>query len=318
LFGRKNTDLRSALAGLPRYIATIRVAKHHFFVFLPGDILPDSALVSFATTDAFHLGVLSSRIHICWALAVGGWLGVGNDPAYNKTTCFDVFPFPAAIPAQQTRIRDLGEKLDAHRKGRQALYPNLTMTGMYNVLDALRFGRELTAKEKTIHEHGLVTVLRQLHDDLDAAVAEAYGWPADLPDEEILSRLVTLNAERAEEEKQGKIRWLRPEYQTKSKAERQTIQTSFDMKLPAEPAPKGKKGKTKIEAEAKQPWPSELLEQTQAVRSVVDALRANGIAVTPDAVAERFLRATRARVQEILQVLETLGFIHAAHGNGDA
>ena len=72
-----------------------------------------------------------------------------------------------------------------------------------------------------IHEQGLVSVLRQIHDDLDAAVADAYGWPADpsagsgqaLPDEEILRRLVALNAERAEEEKRGLIRWLRPEFQ---------------------------------------------------------------------------------------------------------
>ena len=82
--------------------------------------------------------------------------------------------------------------------------------------------RALTQSEKIIHEQGLVSVLRQLHDDLDAAVFDAYGWPAPsiakhsgcaLTDEEILERLVALNAERAAEEAQGLIRWLRPEYQ---------------------------------------------------------------------------------------------------------
>ena len=34
----------------------------------------------------------------------------------------------------------------------------------------------MTAKEKVIHEQGLVSVLKQLHDDLDAEVFEAYGW----------------------------------------------------------------------------------------------------------------------------------------------
>ena len=311
LFGRKNTELRSALAGLPRYISTIETAKHRFFVFLSTEVVPDNKLVNVASADAFHLGILSSRIHVCWALAAGGRLGVGNDPVYVKTTCFDTFPFPAATPEQQARIGDLGEKLDAHRKARQELYPELTMTGMYNVLETLRQGRELTAKEKTIHEQGLVTVLRQLHDELDATVAEAYGWPVDLPDEEILSRLVALNAERVEEEKQGKIRWLRPEYQTKPKAERKTIQASLDIALPAESAPKGKKSKlTKIKSEAKQLWPTDLLEQTQAVRSVMNALRENGIAITTDSVAERFARAPRARVQEILQILESLGFMN--------
>ena len=72
-----------------------------------------------------------------------------------------------------------------------------------------------------IHEQGLVSVLKQIHDDLDAAVAEAYGWPvrqaqggpADLSVDEILRRLVALNAERADEERRGIVRWLRPEFQ---------------------------------------------------------------------------------------------------------
>ncbi len=47
---------------------------------------------------------------------------------------------------------------------------------MYNVLEKLRSGETLTAKEKQIHDQGLVTVLRQIHDELDEAVLEAYGW----------------------------------------------------------------------------------------------------------------------------------------------
>jgi hypothetical protein len=312
LFGEPLSTFRPALAGLSRYIATIRVAKHHFFVFLPGVILPDSALVAFATADAYHLGVLSSRVHVCWSLAAAGRLGVGNDPYYNNTLCFSPFPFPDAAPEQQTRIRDLGEKLDAHRKSRQALHPALTMTGMYNALEALRQGRELTVKEKSDHERGLATVLRELHDELDAAVAEAYGWPADLSDEEILSRLAALNAERAAEEKQGKIRWLRPDYQTKSRAERRKEQATLDYDLPPTPAPaaKDKKGKgAKAKDEPKLAGPAGIREQTQAVRVVADALLKSGVAITPEAVAERFARAPRAKVQEILQAMETLGLM---------
>jgi hypothetical protein len=160
-------------------------------VFLPDDILPDLSLLIIASADAYHLGILSSHIHICWALATGSTLE--DRPVYVKTTCFDTFPFPDATPAQQAKIRDLGEKLDAHRKARQALHPDLTLTGMYNVLEALRSGRKLTGKEKIIHETGLVDVLRNLHDELDAAVAAAYGWPRDLTDEEILHRVVAAN-----------------------------------------------------------------------------------------------------------------------------
>jgi len=280
-------------------------AKHRVFIFLDANIIPDQSLVAIASADAYHLGVLSSRIHVCWSLASGGTLE--DRPRYNNSVCFTPFPFPAATPEQQASIRDLGEKLDAHRKARQELYSELTLTGMYNVLDALHQGRELTAKEKSIHEQGLVTMLRELHDDLDAAVAEAYGWSADLPDEAILTRLVALNAERIEEEKQGQIRWLRPEYQTKSKAERRAVQVALDLALPTAPAPKDKTVKAK--AKTKQPWPSDLFEQTQAVRAVADALRDSGIAITADTVAERFARAPRAKVQEILRVLEALGFV---------
>ena len=86
---------------------------------------------------------------------------------------------------------------------------------MYNVLEKLRAGAELSVKEKRIHDEGLVSVLKQIHDDLDAAVFAAYGWPATLTDEQILERLVALNAERAAEEARGIIRWLRPEFQQK-------------------------------------------------------------------------------------------------------
>lgn len=74
------------------------------------------------------------------------------------------------------------------------------MTGMYNVLEKLRSGEPLTAKERKIHEGGLVSVLKQIHEGLDAAVFEAYGWPGTLSDEEILERLVALNHERADED----------------------------------------------------------------------------------------------------------------------
>jgi hypothetical protein len=301
VFGEPRKDFRPALAGLPRYIATVYVSKHRFFIFLPVETIPEDGLIAIASGDAYHLGVLSSRIHVCWSLAAGGTLE--DRPRYNNSVCFVPFPFPDATPAQQTRIRDLGEKLDAHRKAQQALHPGLTMTGMYNVLEALRAGRELTAKEKIIHEDGLVTILRELHDELDAAVFDAYGWPVDLPDEAILSRLVALNAERTEEENNGTIRWLRPEYQTKSKEERKAVQATLDMGFAPEAAPKGKKAKAAI----KQPWPSGMLEQIHSVRATLDALRDAGTGITLDSVAERFTRAPRAKVEEILGVLEGLG-----------
>ena len=92
----------------------------------------------------------------------------------------------------------------------------LTLTGLYNVLEALREGRVLTAKEKVIHDAGLVAVLKSLHDELDAAVLAAYGWAGiTLPRDEqtLLARLVALNTQRVEEEANKKIAYLRPAYQ---------------------------------------------------------------------------------------------------------
>ena len=138
---------------------------------------------------------------------------------------FEKFPTQLADAAAQRLIRKLAEELDAHRKRVQSQNPGLTLTGMYNVLEKLRANEALNAKEKQIHDAGLVSVLRQLHDDLDAAVFAAYGWPPTLTDAEILERLVALNAERAKEEASGLVRWLRPDYQNPGGA--QTQQTAL-------------------------------------------------------------------------------------------
>jgi hypothetical protein len=211
VFGEPRAKFRPALEGLSYYVATPHIAKHRVYQIVEAGIAPDHMVIAFALSDPAHLGVLSSRVHSVWALAAGGTLE--DRPIYYKSRCFDPFPFPACTQDQHARIRDLGEQLDAHRKARLAEHPTLTMTAMYNVLEKLRAGQEFTKKERTIHEQGLISILRQLHDELDAAVFDAYGWPHDLTDEQILERLVSLNAERAEEEKNGTVRWLRPEFQ---------------------------------------------------------------------------------------------------------
>ena len=128
-----------------------------------------------------------------------------------------------------------------HRKRQQLLHPELTMTGMDNVLEKLRefeaasragsvstrseprvtkspgadASGSLTKKEQLIHEQGLVSVLKQIHDDLDAAVFAAYGWPGTLTDEEILERLVALNHERAPKKPPGKSASCDPSSRTR-------------------------------------------------------------------------------------------------------
>ena len=177
LFGKTRGDMRKAIASLSRYIVTVKTAKHRVFVFLNGNALPDSKLIAVASDDASVLAVLSSNVHGIWTLKIGSHLGVGNDPTYVVGASFNKFPFPALHDGPlKDRLRDLGERLDGHRKARQAAHPDLTLTGMYNVLEKLRGGEPLTVKDKDIHDKGLVTLLKQIHDDIDAAVLEAYGW----------------------------------------------------------------------------------------------------------------------------------------------
>ncbi len=213
LFRRPIAEFRDALAGLPRYIATAETAKFRVFTFFDGQVVPANLIFVIASNDAFHLGVLGSRFHTAWALATGAKLGVGNTPRYSKSRCFDPFPFPDATEGQANRIRDFSEELDQHRKRAQA--SGLSINDQYNLLERLRSGAMLTAKEQALDAKGLVSLLRSLHQKLDAAVAQAYGWPVELPDAEILERLVALNRARAAEEANGHIRWLRPEYQAR-------------------------------------------------------------------------------------------------------
>jgi hypothetical protein len=172
---------------------------------------------------------------------------------------------------------------------------------MYNVLEKLRAGEPLTTKEQTIHEQGLVSVLRQIHDDLDAAVADAYGWPVDLSDEEILARLVALNHERADEERRGIIRYLRPDFQNP------TGQRSVPLPL-REGLGEGSVA-AKPAKPPKQTWPKTLSEQAGAVHAALSALSTGASA---EEVSKSFGRKNDKRTERIEEILETLATLGKA------
>jgi hypothetical protein len=325
VFGEPNKEMRRMLVGLPRYIAIVETSKHRIFQFLDASILPDNKLVVITLDDAFHLGVLSSRIHTTYALAAGSWLGVGNDPVYAKSRCFDPFPFPECAAGQKARIRALAEELDAHRKRAQQNH-GLGLTDIYNVLEKVRSAarpaaivagvadpgpgspspatpQPLTPKERALHDAALISTLKQLHDDLDAAVADAYGWPWPLPDAEILERVVALNTARAAEEAQGLIRWLRPDYQNSAAKNPKPTAKQSTFALPdserTQPKAKGRKP-----AKAKKPtWPKTMAERAKAVEAFLLTAESP---VTPAEVAKSFQRANPAEVGEILETLAAL------------
>lgn len=295
IFGENQPGMRRAVTGLSRYIATTETARHRFFEFLNSSMLTEGTVAAIALEDAFYLGVLSSRIHVVWALAAGGRLGIGNDPRYNKTRCFEPFPFPECSEEQKARIRDLAERLDAHRKRQQAMYADLTMTDVYNVVEKVRAGEQLSDRELEVYERGLVSALKQIHDDLNGAVFDAYGWPATLSDDEIVERVVPLNLARASDERAGTVRWLRPEFQNPTGVSQGALDAGDEEVMAVA-----------VTSVAKAPWPTKPAEQAAAVR---DALTAQRGAVTPDQLAKAFTRAKANRVAELLEILASLGQI---------
>lgn len=306
LFGRKNTLMRGFTAGLERYIATAETAKHRLFLFLDASILPDNRLVNFGFEDAYDLGVLSARPHLTWTVANQGLLE--DRPIYTKSRCFDPFPFPSADDLQKQRIRDIAEELDSHRKRVLDEHPKLTLTGLYNVLEELRKGTlpdALDEADRRIFDEGQVLILKELHDRLDAEVVAAYGWPGDLSNEEILSRLVALNKERAAEEAKGEVRWLRPEYQ-----------------IPRFGTPKQKSeldlagGEMRVTAPVsteKRSYPSNETEQTAAVMAVLASATAP---LNADAIAATFKQGRKVakKIQAVLAALANMGHLDSRDG----
>lgn len=312
LHRRNNEELRRSLNGLNRYIATGQVSKHRFFTFLDHSVLPDDKLIAIALSDSAWLGVLSSKIHLLWAIASGATLE--DRPVYNKNSCFEAFPFPALSDEQAGKISQLAEQIDAHRKRQQAEHPTLTLTGMYNVMEKLRAGEELNAKEQTINQQGLVSTLLADHDALDRAVFNAYGWDdlakalvglpgatTPLPDkpaaqaeaeEELLMRLVALNKQRAAEEAQGKVRWLRPDYQAPEEAA--PTQKELQSTTAEASAPAADKTKTT--------WPKDLATQVTLLRDMLAASPHSA-----ESLAAQFKRKPLKGVNEVLSALAALG-----------
>ncbi|MDB9496071.1 hypothetical protein PN441_10010 [Spirulina major CS-329] len=130
---------------------------------------------------------------------------------------------------------------------------------MYNLLEKLRKGEQFTDSDRDYNNRALVSTLKQIHDELDTAVLDAYGWPHTITNEQILENLVALNAQRAEEERNGLIRWLRPEYQAPDQI--QATQTELEGILAPE--------KPIIEPAEQQKWPTQPKAQLAAIRDLL-------------------------------------------------
>ena len=295
LHGEPVELMRAGREQIPRIIITAATSKHRVFSFLNRATLADDALVCVALEEAWYLAVVSSRFHLCWAREAGGTLE--DRERYNNSTCFDPFPFPAEAPALLIeKIQAEAEALDALRKRVIAGHADLTLTKLYNVLEALREGRVLTPQERDIHDRGLVTLIRQHHDAIDEGVADAYGWGDEhragtLDDATILTRLVALNKERAAEEARGLVRYLRPEFQ--DPGYRAPVAGTLDL------------GEAAVVLVSNViPWPATLPEQVGAVQSILAAAPAP---LAAGDIARSFKGKRAATVRPVLDALAGLG-----------
>jgi hypothetical protein len=219
LLGRSGTDYRRAVAELRWYIVTARVARHRVFVWMHASTVPDTRLVINAFQSDAVVGILQSQAHVTWALGQASRHGVGNDPTYNSQTCFETFPFPEGLTpnlsatsyadtphaqAIAAAARELVEKSDLWLNP-----PNLVervpevVSGFPDRIVPRNARAAAMLKSRTLtnlyNTRGTPEGVwfDNLHRALDAAVAAAYGWPTDLSDDEVLSRLLALNLARS-------------------------------------------------------------------------------------------------------------------------
>lgn len=176
LLGRPVLAMRDALSPLPRYIAGVAQGKRILFCWCEPWTCPSNLTNVFAFADDYAMGILSSRVHGEWARAQSSTLE--DRIRYTPTSAFETFPWP---PAPTDGQRDeVGRLAAAMIERRQAICAGrqIGLTTLYNEVD-----------------EGAYADLRELHQQLDRAVAAAYGWPAGAATdtEESNRRLLELN-----------------------------------------------------------------------------------------------------------------------------
>ena len=189
--GRSGGALRTALQGKARQIATPLVSKHRIFMWLDAATVANQTVNVITRDDDYFFGVLHSKVHELWSRRTGTQLREAESGfRYTPTSTFETFPFPwppGHEPAGDPRVeaiaaaaRELVAKRDAWLNPpgliEGAVHKDRTLTNLYNKRPDW---------------------LVEAHAKLDRAVLDAYGWPHDVSDDEILARLLALNLERA-------------------------------------------------------------------------------------------------------------------------
>jgi type II restriction/modification system DNA methylase subunit YeeA len=201
------------LESVSRFLVTPTVAKHRLFTWLGKAVSPDHQLIAIARDDATTFGILHSRFHEAWSLRLG--TSLEDRPRYTPTTTFETFPFPEGltpnIPAKDyandpraTAIAKAAKRLDELRNAWLNppdlidIVPEVVAGYPDRILPKTEAAAaELKKRTLTNLYNARPQWLADAHADLDAAVAAAYGWPADISEEDALAKLLELNLSRA-------------------------------------------------------------------------------------------------------------------------
>ena len=188
---------------------TPRVAKHRLFLWLDARVCPDSATIAIARDDDTTFGILHSRFHEVWSLRLG--TSLEDRPRYTPTTTFETFPFPKGlgpnIPADEYASDPRAMAIAQKARRFVELRDNwLNPPEWVEWVDEPVSGypkRPVPRDEaaaNTLKTRTLTNLynarpqwLADAHEALDAAVAAAYGWSADISDDDVLRELLTLN-----------------------------------------------------------------------------------------------------------------------------
>lgn len=214
-FLRLRPELNTAISGLEQVLVVSRVGQHAALAFLPTDMIFANTLFVFPVDTFAGFCALQSRPHETWVRFFGASLK--DDLVYTPSDCFDTLPFPEDWETH-SGLEAAGKEYYEFRAALM-VRNNEGLTKTYN-----RFHNP--------DEHDLeIAKLRELHAAMDRAVLDAYGW-CDIPTDceflldyeideaewgrrkkpwryrwsdevrdEILARLLALNAERAREER---------------------------------------------------------------------------------------------------------------------
>lgn len=199
-YGSTALNLYRSIQSQKRILIIARTSKTVAFVFVPNGMIYNENTVVFSFENACYFSVLQSSIHRCWVEKFSSTLK--NDQGYRTSDCFETYPFPKNLEG----LEEIGERY--HEERRQIMLSRQEgLTSTYN-----RF-------HNPEESAGDIVRLRELHVEMDKAVASAYGWGdlelghdfhetaqgvrftvSESARREILSRLLRLNHERYEEE----------------------------------------------------------------------------------------------------------------------